>query len=296
MDYAKVECSFCGKEFLRRGKRLREAEKFGWKQYCSSKCLSKDRIKKLRLVCDNCGKTFERSLHEVSPHYNYCSSSCAAVVNNKKYPKRHSDSGFLICLRCGRKFRKSSKKLRYCSIKCRGEAEYYSREKLLKIIKLAYRRLKRVPSRRELKIDKACRRFFGSWNKAVAAAGFQPNRSHSQRMYKRMNGVAIDGHICDSVSEVLIDNWLSKNSIPHEKNALYPGTNYRADWVVSTKYKIFIEYFGLAHDSPRYDQAIKEKQKLCQKSNLRLIEIYPQDIYPQKNLSAKLRNKFQKLI
>ncbi len=183
-------------------------------------------------------------------------------------------------------------------MKCRIEAKYKSSQELIEIIKQAVQKFKRVPARREMeKTASSCKNVFGSWNNAVIAAGLQPNRSHSQRMYKRINTIASDGHICDSISEAIIDNWLTKNNISHERNVSYPETNHKADWGIRFREKyIFVEYFGLAGDSPRYDRAIRKKRKLCQKHNLTLVAIYPQDIYPKKYLNIKLKDKFSNLI
>ena len=107
----------------------------------------------------------------------------------------------------------------------------------------------------------------------------------------------LDGHLCDSISELIIDNWLTKNSIPHKRNASYPETNSKADWsVFAGNQKVFVEYFGLVNDSPRYDRTIKRKKELCRRYNLRLIEIYPQDIYLKGHLDIRLRDKFKDLI
>ena len=295
MSLVKVKCAFCGKEFFRKKGQFNEAKKFGWKQYCSLECLSKSRTKKQVLVCENCGKRFSRMPNAISPH-NYCSKSCAAIVNNKKYPKRQAK--LRICIECGKKFKKSTKNIKYCSLSCRRKAEQRTPEELIKIIKETAKKLKRVPARREInKIQDSCRKIFGSWNNAVLATGLQPNRSHSQRMYKRINTKAIDGHLCDSISEALIDNWLTKNKIFHKRNVLYPKTNHKADWAVLVRNKkIFVEYFGLANDSPRYDRAIKEKKKLCHKNKIPLIGIYPRDLYPIGFLEKNLKNKFKKIL
>lgn len=182
---------------------------------------------------------------------------------------------------------------------CRAKAELYNPEKLLKIIRNTAAKLNRVPARREFfgGVDKACIRFFGSWNKAVSAAGFVPNRSHDDRMYKRTNAKAIDGHLCDSISEVLVDNWLYKNKISHEKNVQYPTTNHKADWKIFSENKeFFVEYFGLANDSPKYDRSIKEKKMLCKKQNISLIGVYPKDIYPKNYSDNNLKNKFREFL
>ncbi|MBI4160274.1 hypothetical protein HY504_03845 [Candidatus Wolfebacteria bacterium] len=144
-------------------------------------------------------------------------------------------------------------------------------------------------------INDACIKLFGSWNNAIIAAGLQPNRSHSQRMYKRILTKALDGHYCDSISELLIDNWLYKNKILHERDVHYPKTHHKADWAVSIgSRKIFVEYFGLANDSPRYDRSIKEKKKLCHKNKISLISIYPKDLYPKTFFEDNLKEKFKK--
>jgi len=288
----KVKCAFCGKNFFRKKGRFNEAEKFSWKQYCSWGCLSRDKLKRQVLSCENCGKYLERPPGEVSPH-NYCSRSCTAIVNNKKYPK--TKAILKTCAECGKKYKKSTNNIKYCSFSCRRKATQRTPEELKKIIREAAKKLKRAPARREIDgIHDSCRKVFGSWNNAVVAAGLQPNRSHSQRMYKRTNTVASDGHLCDSVSEALIDNWFTKNNIFHEKDIPYPKTNYKADWSIFVKQeRVFVEYFGLANDSPRYDRTIKEKRSLCRKCGLKLIVILPQDLYPKRFSDENLKSKFK---
>jgi len=99
---------------------------------------------------------------------------------------------------------------------------------------------------------------------------------------------AKDGHSCDSISEALIDNWLTDNGVEHIRDVAYPDSNHKADW--SIRENIFVEYFGLAKDSPRYDKSIKIKQRLCKKFGIKLVAIYPCDLYPKLNLSSKLKN------
>ena len=130
---------------------------------------------------------------------------------------------------------------------------------------------------------------FGSWNNAITTAGLKPHRSDDNRMYRRTRTKARDGHICDSVSEALIDNWLAKHNIYHTRDAKYPTTNHKADWAIGNG-KIFVEYFGLAKDSPRYDREVKIKKNLCLKNKIKLVEIYPSDLYPIVALESKLLN------
>lgn len=311
MNLVKVKCAFCGKEFFREKGRFNEAEKFGWNQYCSQECQNKAKLTRVEKVCGNpnCNKKVTRQLKEFRKSKSgliFCSRSCAAIFNNRRYPKNTGGRKSKLpklelqaCMKCGTLFRKSKGNFKYCSTQCRREAKRkYTPQQIIDIIKHAVQELKRVPARREMKeIANRCPDIFGSWNNAVIAAGFQPNRSHSQRMYKRTETRALDGHLCDSVSEAIIDNWLARNGIPHKKDVPYPNTNHKADWGIRSGEKyIFIEYFGLAGDSSRYDRGVKKKRALCHKHKITLVEIYPEDLYPKRYLEDKLKDKFGKLI
>jgi len=194
-----------------------------------------------------------------------------------------------ICLQCKKKYKKEN--LKYCSLLCRRRAEGKTKKELLGFIKKSAEKLKRTPTKRELKsISNLCCKNFGTWNNAVLAANLTPNRSHDNRMYKRIKTKALDGHLCDSISELIIDNWLTENNIYHQKNIPYPETQHKADWGIDFKGKIiFVEYFGLAKDSPRYDLSILKKKALCQKHKIKLISIYPQNLYPKIDLRDKLK-------
>ena len=294
MNLIETKCAFCGKEFFRTKGRFNEARKFGWKQYCSWECLSKDKIKKGVLFCENCGRDIERTLNEVSSH-NYCSQSCAAIMNNRKYRKRKAK--LRTCPICKKQFGGNRK---YCSKQCKLEVlRSYTPQDLIKIIKKVARELKRTPAKREIrKIADMCVHSFGSWNNAIVAAGLEPNRSHNQQMYKCTHAKALDGHICNSVSELIIDNWLTENKIIHDRNVPYPKTNHKADWGINFKGEIvFVEYFGLAKDSPRYDKSVEKKKDICRKYKIPLIEIYPKDLYFKGGVSRKkLKEKFRLII
>ncbi len=295
----KVHCKNCNKAFYRSTRRFNEAVKFSWNHYCSKGCESKFKTKKQILHCENCDKKIMRTPRQISPH-NYCCSRCAIIVNNQKYPRKRLIPILKTCIVCKKEYKKSSGNKKYCSLICRAEKERYKPEELLDIIKKSFKKLKRVPARREILkgVNEACRKYFGSWNNAVLVAGFIPNRSHDNRMYKRVISKANDGHLCDSVSELLIDNWLHKNNIAHERDTHYPKTNHRADWKILPyrNKEVFVEYFGLANDSPRYDRSIKEKEAICKSQNILLLAIYPKDLYPKINLENNLRNKFKEYL
>ncbi len=216
----------------------------------------------------------------------YCSRSCAAIINNQIQPKRIGQKH-----PCGNRTCRTlvPKSAVYCSRKCRWIDTTEFSDAALKVLILdTSKRLGRTPTKRELgRIADMCIRAFGSWNSAIIQVGLTPYRSHSERMYRRSRTVASDGHKCDSVSEALIDNWLTDHGIPHERDARYPDTKHRADWLIDGR--VFIEYFGLAKDSRRYDRSIAKKKLLCKRHGIPLIEVYPDDLYPKVRLSEKIQ-------
>jgi len=280
-----VKCIYCKNKFFRSNGRFNEAKKFKWDSYCSIECQGNYRKRRKSVICENinCGKNFEKLTSEITTH-NYCSRICAAITNNRKFPKR--GPGFRLCKICSIKFTGQNS---YCSQICfKKSKQRHKPEDLIESVKKLAKALGRIPAKREEpKLADACEYAFGSWNNAITAAGFTPNRSHDHRMYKRVRTKAKDGHLCDSISEAIIDNWLADHKIKHERDAAYPDSNHKADWAVN---KAFIEYFGLAKDSPRYDRDIKTKKELCARHGIKLFSVFPADLYPKPNLASKLRN------
>ena len=89
--------------------------------------------------------------------------------------------------------------------------------------------------------------------------------------------LAEDGHLCLSLAEKEIDDFLYKNEIPHNKEVHYPETKLRADWeLLGNDARIFVEYFGLMAN-PEYAKRAKHKCELARKNEIKLIEIYPGD-------------------
>lgn len=240
-------------------------------------------------MCGNvaCAVRFVRIKSDISAN-NFCSRSCAAVVNNRQYPKRIGavkSCGYHLC---GAKFRGRRK---FCSNLCYLCSRHrYTKDEVLKKISEFFNVYGYSPNRRQTRlIEPAALFYFKSWNNAIRAAGVIPNRSCDNRMYQRITTKASDGHSCDSTSEAIIDDWLSENGIPHTRNARYPTTGHRADWLIKGRDReYFIEYFGLKNDCARYDKNIQLKRSLCKASDIPLIEIWPADLYPKINLLGKL--------
>lgn len=282
----KMSCKACGTSLYRDRGRVNESLKFHWNPYCSASCMSAMWRKRKSLECENkgCRQMFEKRASQILDH-NFCSRSCAVTVNNQRFPKRGAGARQCARAECIQTVKND---LKYCSVACgKGVRRRFTKEQLIESLQRTSKEIGRVPAKRDVEeIRYACVYYFGSWNKAILAAGLKPNRSHNQRMYKRVMTKAKDGHLCDSVSEALIDNWFTDRHIQHTRDTPYPTTHHKADWNVSG---VFVEYFGLAKDSPRYDRAIKIKRNLCRRHNIPLVEIYPDDIYPNILLERKLK-------
>lgn len=136
-----VICFFCGKDFLKDNRHINENKKLGHKFYCSYKCqyIEKNKQKEIRCENPNCNNTFKRGSSYISPH-NFCSRSCAAVVNNILFPKRVAT--IRKCTYCGKRMFKYGI---YCSVRCSAEAHSISKEEAIDRIKEFYKNNGRIP-------------------------------------------------------------------------------------------------------------------------------------------------------
>jgi len=129
---------------------------------------------------------------------------------------------------------------------------------------------------------------FGSWLNALIQAGVLEDGT--RKTSRGIQSIAKDGHVCLSLGEKTIDDYLHSHGISHEKEPRYPEGNFRGDFKIGD---IFIEYFGLK-GNPEYDAKTKEKIRLCKKHNVTLIAIYPEDLVSQRKLENKLSSLIAK--
>ena len=88
-------------------------------------------------------------------------------------------------------------------------------------------------------------------------------------------GLACSGHLCLSLPEKEIDNFLYLNGISHDKEVFYPGSKMRTDWeLLNTEKRTFVEYFGLMSNKD-YAEKTAIKKKLAETNDIELIDIYP---------------------
>ncbi|EKD99940.1 MAG: hypothetical protein ACD_22C00129G0001 [uncultured bacterium] len=308
-----VRCANCNNEFQVTLKRLNEYTKKNWLFYCSKECQGRAKNRKVLVVCDNpkCKKEFYKDRSELGFLHNFCSKSCSATFNNSnrcglKY-QIHAKTMLLksakgvnrVLLRsfaktnhCGNP--KCEKLIlptrRFCSPKCqwvcqKRKPEDYKKECIDRIIQFYLKNL-RIPLKAE---DRAlyakARRGFGTWNRAIEAAGFDPN---PVLFAKRQT--AKDGHRCDSFAEMIIDDYLFSHEIQHQIHLPYPGqTKFRADFVIGD---IWVEYFGLCKHLHKYDELMAKKLALISQLSLKLIKIYPYHLFPQNQLDSVFESLF----
>lgn len=258
-----VSCQQCKKVFYRSKSRINEGKKFDWKIYCSSICASKGKNKQQLQKCSNpkCNRNFKRSLRDIKKvNKVFCSRSCATSVNNSKFPKRPAVKK--CCILCNKEFISREK---YCSKACKNKSQIINKDKVLIKIKEFYKINGRIPLKREFQHAKAARDRFGSWNNAIKASGFNPNPVKFAKKF-----IANDGHKCDSLAEKIIDDWLFARKIVHQRSMPYNKNRMTADFKINDT---FIEFFGLKGQIKSYDRLIKEKRRLWQEKDLKVIEI-----------------------
>lgn len=159
-----------------------------------------------------------------------------------------------------------------------GGREIYTKEELLKKIADFYEQNHRIPLKREFNMYRVYQLRFGSWNAAIRAAGFYANPQIFAYKFK-----AADGHLCDSFTEKIIDDWLFRRGITHQRNWHYGNTKMTADFFVGLD--VVIEFFGLAGVQSKYDLISEKKRMYCGEHYLQLLEIYPDDLFPENHLS-----------
>ena len=124
------------------------------------------------------------------------------------------------------------------------------------------------------------RRYFGSYSKACVIANLIPNMC----LYgdNKLVLLSKNNDICLSHSELIITNYLIDNNINYKKEILYNViisdkrcNSKRTDWVLDNN--VIVEFFGMPNKE-FYKIKILNKISICKDNNVKLIEIYPNDI------------------
>ena len=280
MQLLSVYCSVCGQELLRTRRQFSEATKFGWKAYCSISCQTIARSKKKNIVCDFPGcdnKVLKKQADLRKTKRNFCSHSCSARFYNLRKGRKTK-----VCPNpnCGNKFFGDNK---HCSLSCIPKIESKYTKRLIVGEIVEFERIHgRIPTKKDImRLNRVARNQFGTWNNAIKAAGFKPNPVKFARKH-----IANDGHKCDSLAEKIIDDWLYAKRITHKINYPYPGNlSLTADFLIKN---YWIEFFGLSGQLRRYDELKDLKLNLAERYDLKLIEIYPDHLFPKNKLDVVL--------
>lgn len=101
--------------------------------------------------------------------------------------------------------------------------------------------------------------------------------------YKYQNQFfTLDGDYVLSIYEVLFDNFLYLNKIPHEVNGVIDTEavkTFRYDFLIHGEKKIYVEIWGLSNSktqkSKKYDEKRIEKEKFYRSKGLKLVSVEP---------------------
>jgi len=137
----------------------------------------------------------------------------------------------------------------------------------------------------KLRTPEGYKKDFGSFFAALVASGILPEGSRKLTIGTMV--LAEDGHLCLSIAEKEVDDFLFKHQIQHDKEVHYPNSKMRTDWeIYKNDHRIFIEYFGLMNN-PDYAKKTQYEIKLAKENSIELIELYPED-----NWREKIRIRF----
>lgn len=119
---------------------------------------------------------------------------------------------------------------------------------------------------------------FGSWAQYLDSAGALEQSRSGQAGYRSF---ATDGHLCLSVGERQICEFLNQNDIQHEREPLYPRDGEfnknglkRADYLIGG---CFVELAGRM-SKENYAEGMKEKVSLAEKQGFQLIVVTPKEL------------------
>lgn len=117
-----------------------------------------------------------------------------------------------------------------------------------------------------------------AWTRILIDAGLADN---GIRLSRGTVLKAIDGHLCSSMLEKSVDDFLHAKGIGHVREPLYPfdeqlnpNSRLRADWLLTDG--TFVEMWGMP-DEPAYAEKMRRKLDLAARHDVRLIGLMPAD-------------------
>lgn len=302
MKISKVVCGFCKKEFLRKTRKVNESLKKKRTLFCSPKCASNYRNKQVQKECGQCGKPMfvrENVFLSSKSGLCFCSRRCSCIYRNHHYIKTTEEKDKIrntltktlstkTCKYCGKTFHANKPRNifcnRDCELKFKNGRGPYSKEEAIKILSNFVINNKTPPtSIKNYRLCTASKKYWGGWNKMIKELGYEPNKKY----VLRKNLLCKDGHSADSISEMIVDDWLYKNNIKHERRRKYPNSKCNCDFYL-TDLNIWMEYFGLKNAHADYNKKMENKYQMAEDEKIILIGITSDDIYPTIKIQEKL--------
>ncbi len=150
-------------------------------------------------------------------------------------------------------------------------------------IVLFFEKNKRIPTMREAdpEVVRSALVVFGTWNKFIKKCGFKPNKKGRKKVE------CVDGHIVDSASEAIVDNFLSKNLICHQTHVRYPNSRLISDFYL-TEFNVYVEFFGMP-TRKKYKIRMERKKLFFKKKEIKVVLLLPEDIFDEKILTEKFK-------
>ena len=317
-----VTCANCGKSFSRTRKKFMRAVRKGSNQFCSLECRCAFQTTKETVSCFNCGKLIQvhkSNIAKSKSGRSFCSNACSAVASNtgrvhteetrgkisKGIDRYNTIKGVIIdhtpilCVVCNESFKPLRANQKTCSRDCGYFLQFgfmpLTKEEVIDYIQSVVKQMGHIPGSKHVSssLMHAAVKFFGSWNKTMLSLGFQPNIQRTHRIHVRCS----DGHIADSLSERVLDDWLYRQGIKHERSKQYPYNNHNCDFYLPD-YDIWLEYFGMWGNNPVYDQTVGFKYFIASELNLNLVGVTANMLFPTITLTLEdiLENKIPPLV
>jgi predicted hydrocarbon binding protein len=162
----------------------------------------------------------------------------------------------------------------------------YNKEDMLKDLLNLSIKLGRTPIHSDLISNNLAsigtyRYYFGNYTEACIAAGLLPNFS---KIGVGRKGVYLSSKndICYSLYELIITEFFIENIFNYKKEYYYYKLindkrcgKREADWLLNNN--ILVEFWGFPNDKNYYNR-MEQKRLICKDNNIRLIEIYKENI------------------
>lgn len=134
------------------------------------------------------------------------------------------------------------------------------------------------------------KKYFKHESLAIIASGLEPVIPARNKRVK-----AKDGHLCDSIEESKLDDFLFSLGVPHEVHAKYPESRFFVDFKISDNF--FIEYAGFSKTHRNelrkdYKDRLKEKKKIAKENNIQLIIVSDLSTKSKDKIRAALESNF----